>query len=107
MNRDFDEYEPPAIGTRFDVDTTCIEYVGEYYFDYWYPTDDDEPDLYLLDRETHQPFSLVLSDFLRIVSPSPLKDAYHGIWHGTINSGYLIRTTNDGEGAFLFRHWGA
>lgn len=102
----FDEYEPPAVGTRFDVGTTAIEYVGEYYFDYVSPTEDEESDHILVNSDTSATFTLTESDFQWIDGSSPLKGNYHGIWHSTINSGYLIRLTDDGEGAFLFHHWG-
>ena len=110
--RDFDEFEPPAPGTRFDVGTTAIEYIGEYYTDYIIPTGEEEEEeedseYQFLHLDTHKPFELLLSDFLRVDGYSDLTPGFHGIWHGTINSGYLIRLTDDGEGAFLFHHWGA
>lgn len=98
----FNEYEPPAIGTRFDVGTTCIEYAGEYYFEYVLPTEDDETEFHLRNSATGEVLDLVLSDFSTYDLPG-----YHAIWHSTINSGYLIRLTDDGEGVFLFHHWGA
>ena len=104
--RDFDDFEPPAPGTRFDNGTTAIEYIGEYYADYINPTEYEDSDFQFLHSDTHEPFELLESDFQRVDGYSDLTPGFHGIWHGTFNSGYLVRLTANGEGLFLFHHWG-
>lgn len=107
--RDFDSFDPPAIGTRFDIDDIAIEYAGEAYFDYYAPTEDDDGNFDIVWSADDAPTGYTIEDFLRIGepwNPIPRLNAFDGIAHDGINSGMLLLMASDGEGCHLFRHYG-
>lgn len=108
--RDETEYWEIVAGTRLDIGTTAIEYVGE--FDW---VEDDSEDL---NDESLSAWVLNLPND-RVIHMSEVEAAggafigtrsvaaeWQGITFDTMNTGYLIRMTNDEQGAYVARHWG-
>lgn len=104
----FDSFDPPAPGTRFDCEDVAIEYVCEVYFDYIEPSLDGEYEWNLHRSDTGALFEIPYEDFTTTHDAGHrfIRNEFDGISHDTINSGYLLKTSDDGEGAFVFRHWG-
>ncbi|UPU15928.1 hypothetical protein [Stenotrophomonas virus Jojan60] len=104
----FDSFDPPTPGTRFDHEDVAIEYVCEVYFNYNEPTLDGEYEWMLLRSDNDTPFDIPYEDFssTSVAAHRFIRNEFDGISHDTINSGYLLKMTDDGDGAHIFRHWG-
>ncbi len=104
----FDSFDPPASGTRFDCEDVAIEYVCEAYFDYIPPDADNEHSWRLKRSDDDSVFEVDYDDFALTHDAAHrfIRNEFDGISHDTINSGYLLKMTDDGEGAHIFRHWG-
>lgn len=104
----FDSFDPPAPGTRFDHDDVAIEYVCEVYFDYIAPDEDAEHTWCLRRSDDDSVVEVDYDAFARTHDAAHrfIRSEFDGISHDTINSGYLLKMTDDGEGAHIFRHWG-
>jgi hypothetical protein len=101
--RDETEYWDMEPGTRLDVDTTAIEYVGE--FNWRENLNDPADDLSTWVLDLPDGDTLKMRD-LESTLGRTVESEWHGITFDTMNSGYLIRMTNDEEGAYVARHWG-
>lgn len=106
--RDETEYWDMVAGARLDMGTTAIEYIGEFNWE----ENDNGTDDSLEDWTITLPSGATIDMSEVMVTDGPwtgrltVADEWHGITHDTINSGYLIRMTNDNEGAYVARHWG-
>lgn len=101
--RDETDYWDMEPGTRLDIGTTAIEYIGEFN---WEQMDTGGPDP-LEDWTINLPSGVVLymPEFER-TNDRTVSAEWHGISFDTFNSGYLIRLTNDSEGAYVAHHYG-
>ena len=101
--RDETEYWNMPKGTRLDIGTTAIEYIGEFN---WVEDSDWTGDA-LLGWFINLPSGRILHmDECEWVGGRPVSAEWVGISFDTINSGYLIRMTNDSEGAYVAYHYG-
>lgn len=93
-NNDLDVVEE---GTRFAAGTNVVTYAGEKDLDYVVSSEDDESEF----QFEHNGTTFKLSEFERT-------DGYRnfgwfdGVHFGTVESGWLVKLTSDGEGLFLF-----
>jgi hypothetical protein len=103
--RDATEYWDMEPGTRLDIGTTAIEYVGE--FNWVELPEDSTPDDplagWVIDLPNGHSIHMAESEW---VGGRDVSSEWHAITFDTMNSGYLIRMTNDEEGAYVARHWG-
>lgn len=101
--RDETEYWDMPKGTRLDIGTTAIEYIGEFN---WEEMDTGGTDP-LEDWTINLPNDVVLymAEF-EWVGGRPVSAEWHAISFDTMNSGYLIRMTNDEQGAYVAHHYG-
>lgn len=102
MRDEADYWEMPA-GTRLDIGTTAIEYIGEFTWDEYHSDTLDAMSTWVITLPNDRTIRMseVETTYGRDVAAE-----WEGITFDTINSGYLIRMTNDSEGAYVARHWG-
>lgn len=93
-----EDYWDMAPGTRLDIGTTAIEFIGEFN---WLELPEDGT--WVIDLPNGH--TLMMNE-CEWTNGRTVDSEWTGISFDTVNSGYLIRMTNDSEGAYVARHWG-